>query len=109
MPRWKSTKNIFVDGGEVFDENWMNHTSVQMPPMVHWPGDVPIRFELVEIWEVITELSGPIGVYAAWYPYAEYYIVTKNYKLVAEFEGLHANSQLEKYLIKQNIPYPKTH
>lgn len=106
MPRWKSTKNIFVDGGEVFDENWMNHTTVQAPPSIPWPGDVPIRFELVEIWEVITEQSGGIGVYAAWLPYAEYYIVTKAHKIAAEFEGANANTQLEKYLKINNIPYP---
>ena len=107
MPRWKSTKNIFIDGGEVFDENWMNHSTVQAPPSVPWPGDVPIRFDLVDIWEVIAEQSGGIGVYAAWSPYAEYYIVIKDFKLAAEFEGLYANTQLEKYLIEQNIPYPK--
>lgn len=107
MPRWKSTKNIFVDGGEVFDENWMNYSTVQTPPTMPWPNDVPIRFEHVEIWEVITEQSGGVGVYAAWLPYAEYYIVTGNHKIIAEFEGINANARLETYLKTNNIPYPK--
>jgi hypothetical protein len=61
----------------------------------------------VDIWEVISEMSGPIGVYAAWQPHAELYIVTCGWRIVQEFSGWNANARLEKYLQANNIPYPK--
>ena len=79
-----------------------------MPKQIPWDGNRPIRFEDVDLWEVITEMSGPIGVYAAYQPYAEYYIVTRHWKVWQEFEGYMANERLEQFLINNNIPYPRT-
>lgn len=110
MPRWKVTEQILnlSKDGEFFDENWMNYDSIWQyaPEPIPWNGNRPIRFEDVDLWEVITEMSGPIGVYGAYTPYAEYYIVTQNWRVVTEFEGWMANERLEKYLIANNIPYP---
>ena len=112
MPRWKATEQIINlhKDGEVFDENWMNYDSIfqYMPKQIPWDGNRPIRFEDVDLWEVITEMSGPIGVYAAYQPYAEYYIVTRHWKVWQEFEGYMANERLEQFLINNNIPYPRT-
>ena len=77
-----------------------------MPDPIPWDGSRPIRFEDVDLWEVITEMSGPIGVYAAYQPYEEYYVITQNWRVVAEFEGWMANERLEQFLIENNIPYP---
>lgn len=52
-------------------------------------------------------MSGPIGVYGAYLPYAEYYVVTKNWAIWQEFGGYMANERLEQFLIQNNIPYPK--
>lgn len=112
MPRWKETKQILAlkHDGEVFDENWMNYDRIWQyaPPNPEWTGDRPMRVEDVDIWEVITEMSGPIGVYAAWCPYGELYIVTNGWRIVQEFSGWKANERLEQYLIANNIPYPRT-
>lgn len=112
MPRWKTTQNILAlkNDGEYFDENWMNYDRISQyaPKMIPWDSPRPIRFEDVDLWEVITEMSGPIGVYAAYMPYAEYYVVTNGWRVVAEFEGWKANERLERYLIENNIPYPRT-
>lgn len=112
MPRWKTTENILhlSKDGEYFDENWMNYDRIWQyaPKEIKWDGTRPIRFEDVDLWEVITEMSGPIGVYAAYMPYAEYYVVTMYWKVVAEFEGPHANERLEAFLKENNIPYPYT-
>lgn len=112
MPRWKTTENILnlSKDGEYFDENWMNYDRIWQyaPKEIPWDGNRPIKFEDVDLWEVITEVSGPIGVYAAYMPYAEYYIVTSHWRVVAEFEGPSANERLEKYLIQNGIPYPRT-
>lgn len=112
MPRWKSTPQILAlkNDGEHFDENWMNFDRISQyaPPIIEWNADRPMRVEDVDLWEVITEMSGPIGVYAAYMPYGELYIVTKNWSIAAEFSGWRANERLEQYLIAHNIPYPKT-
>lgn len=111
MPRWKETKQILAlkHDGEVFDENWMNYDRIWQyaPPNPEWTGNRPMLVEDVDIWEVITEMSGPIGVYAAWCPYGELYIVTNGWRIVQEFSGWNANKRLEEYLIQNNIPYPK--
>lgn len=112
MPRWKTTQNLLGvhHDGEYFDENWMNYDKLSQyaPKIIPWDGSRPIRFEDVDIWEVISEWTGLCGVYAAYMPYAEYYIVMNHWKIVAEFEGYMANERLEQYLIEHNITYPKT-
>ena len=107
---WKTTQNILnlKNDGEVFDQNWMNYNSVQMPPSTIWLEKRPLKVEEVDIWEVVSESSGPVGVYAAWCPYDELYVVTKNWRIVAEFSGVNANERLEQYLIKNKIHYPKS-
>lgn len=112
MPRWKETKQLLAleHDGEVFDEDWMNYNSISQyaPPSPSWDGARPMRVDDVDIWEVITEMSGPIGVYAAWCPYDELYIVTNGWRIVAEFSGWRANERLEQYLKQHSIPYPYT-
>lgn len=112
MPRWKTTEQIvnLSKDGEFFDENWMNYDRIWQyaPQPIPWKENRPIKFEDVDLWEVITEISGPIGVYAAYHPYDEYYIVTRKWRIWQEFEGWMANERLEQFLIKHNIQYPKT-
>lgn len=107
MARWKTTQNILKDYQEYFDENWMDSNKAMMPPSPQWHGNRPMTIEDVDLWEVITEMSGPIGVYAAWCPMDELYIVTNRGRIIAEFSGWNANKRLENYLIANNIPYPK--
>jgi hypothetical protein len=100
MHRWKTTDNILKDYKEYFSE--------VIPPSPQWHGNRPMSIEDVDLWEVITEMSGPVGVYAAWCPYDELYIVTNRGTIAAEFSGWNANKRLENYLIEHNIPYPKS-
>ena len=112
MPRWKATEQILNlhKDGEVFDENWMNYDRIfqYMPDPTPWTEARPPRGEEIDIWEVITEMSGPVGVYAAWQPHAELYVVTSGWRIVAEFSGWNANKRLETFLIEQGIPFPST-
>ena len=111
MPRWKATTQILDPSkdGEYFDENWMNYDRISQyaPPIIEWTGDRPMQVEDVDLWEVITEQSGPVGVYAAYMPFGELYVVTSDWRVVAEFTGWNANGRLEEYLIANSIPYPK--
>lgn len=109
MPRWKTTENILhlSKDGEYFDENWMNYDSIYqyLPPNPPWNEERLIRFEDVDIWEVIAEWSGLSGIYAAWCPHAHYFIVTDHWTVVAEFWGIEGEKRLHQYMIDNNIPF----
>jgi hypothetical protein len=109
MPRWKSTEQVLnlSKDGEVFDENWMNYDSIYqyLPLNPLWNENRLIRFEDVEIWEVIAEWTGLSGIYAAWSPYAHYFIIIDNWTVIAEFWGIEGEKQLHQYMIKNNIPF----
>ena len=78
MPFFKSTYNILKkpDEDEVFDINWFDSPTLQLPPSPHWDYQREMTIEDVDIWEVLVENGGGVGVYAAWCPYAEFYLVT---------------------------------
>lgn len=84
MPFFKSNKNIFYDvsSDEVFDENLMDYPTLHLPETSQWDYKRELSVEDVEIWQVLYEQGGGIGVYASWKPYAEFYMVTtvKRYK-----------------------------
>ena len=109
MPRWKTTENILIPNkdGEYFDENWMNYDSIYqyIPLNPPWEENRLIKFEDVDLWEVIVEWSGLSGVYAAWSPYAHYFIVTDNWKIVGEYWGIDGEKKLQNYLIENNISF----
>ena len=77
MPTFKSTYNILTkqDEDEVFDPNWMDSPELVLPPTKEWDYKRPLTVEDVDIWEVLHEQGGGYGVYAAWLPYAEFYMV----------------------------------
>jgi hypothetical protein len=78
MAIFKTNRDIFTAPweDELFNENWMDHDVPYAPPTVNWKYDREMRVEDVEIWEQICYKSGGIGLYAAYLPYAEFYIVT---------------------------------
>jgi hypothetical protein len=78
MPFFKSTYNILKkpDEDEVFDINWFDSPTLQLPPSLKWDYQREMTIEDVDIWEVLVERGGGLGVYAAWCPYAEFYLIT---------------------------------
>lgn len=109
MPFFKTGKDILF-GGEFFDENWMDSNKLVLPPKVDWDYSRPLKFEDVDIWEVIAE-PWDIGVYAAWNPYAEFYVVVngryngwQNPHLdIEEYYGPGAQIKIQKRLKELNI------
>jgi hypothetical protein len=73
--RFRTNKNIFVDYGEYFEPHWTDSNKVEVPPNPKWDYSRELGIEDVDIWEVIWEAGGGNGVYAAWCPYAEFYMV----------------------------------
>jgi hypothetical protein len=78
MPFFKSTYNILKkpDEDEVFDPNWFDSDTLQLPPSPKWDYQREMTVEDVDIWEVLAERGGGWGIYAAWCPYAEFYLIT---------------------------------
>ena len=75
MPFFKTTHNIIVDSGEYFESKWMDSDKLQLPPKQDWDYSRELHIEEVDLWEVIYENSGAFGLYAAWLPYAEFYLM----------------------------------
>jgi len=78
MPIFKSTYNILKkpDDDEVYDPNWMDSDKLILPPKIEWDYSRALTIEDIDIWEVLYEASGGLGVYASWLPYAEFYMIT---------------------------------
>jgi len=107
---FRTTEQIFK-GGVYFDQNWSElppHFLNTPRPNSFWNSKKEIEVEDVDFWEVICETGGGNGVYAAYQPYAEIYLVRHDNIFLECFSGLNANLRAEKYCIKNNISYPKT-
>ena len=74
MPIFRTTYQILTGEGEYFDPNWMDSDKLILPPRDYWDYQRELRVEDVNVWEMITE-PWDIGVYAAWDPYAEFYLI----------------------------------
>ena len=108
MPIFKSTYNILSKPweDEVFDPNWMDSDKLVLPPKINWDYSRELQIEDVDVWEVIFEATGPIGVYAAWLPHAEFYLLLLPPEDggVITFYGKGAQKQIQKAIKNLNWP-----
>jgi hypothetical protein len=86
MLRFRTTENILKDRAnkEHFDPNWLDVPSIEFfigPPKSNWSYKREMTIEDVDVWEVIHEENHGLGVYAAWSPYAEFYMITAGYDI----------------------------
>jgi hypothetical protein len=107
MPRFKTTEQILKGTDEYFDENWMDSPFLQLPEYSSWDYSRPLQIEDIDIWEVITEMSGPTGLYAAWLPYAEFYMIIVRRNIDSTYYGKGSDEHASKRCDELGIPYPK--
>jgi hypothetical protein len=112
MPFFKTTHNILVDHGEHFDSNWMDSDTLKLPPNPKWDYKRELQIEDVDIWEVVYEIDS-VGVYAAWAPHAEYYLVKTPWSLIQQgqqpiwtFYGPKASDRVRAKLAEWGIVIP---
>ena len=111
--RFKTTQNIFKDFQEVFDTNWMDSNKIITPPKQDWDYKRPMQIEDVNIWEVIHEQGGAVGIYASWDPYAEFYMIRVGWFLEQQgygaevYYGPGAMASVIKRAEEMVIPMPK--
>jgi hypothetical protein len=113
MPFFKTTYNILVRPGEdeLFDPNWMNSDKMILPPKNDWDYSRELQIEDIHIWEVLYEASGGIGIYAAWDPFAEFYMFTTgwvpktmNDRIIETYYGPQASKKVKQRADSLNIP-----
>lgn len=119
MPIFKTTLNILKipDHDELHNRNWMDSDKLQLPPggiddpKAAWDYNREMTIEDVDIWEVLYEASGGIGVYAAWCPYAEFYMVTTGWipntvcdRIIETYYGPTAQQIVYKRAAELGIP-----
>lgn len=107
MPRFKSTQNILKDNSEEFDPNWLDRPSLELPPSIPWDRSRQLQVEDIDLWEVITETAGPCGLYAAWLPYEEFYMIIINGNIDSTYYGEGCDKYAAKRCEELKIPYPK--
>jgi len=98
MNQFRTTAGIFntKTGKEIyFDPNWMDSNVIITPPNKPWDYSRELNIEDIDLWEVIWE-SSLAGVYAAWNPHAEYYLITTPYEknTVETYYGAGANAKV---------------
>lgn len=110
MPQFKTNQNIFKDfGDEVWNDNNMDSDKIVLPPSPDWSYDRIMEIEDVEVWEVIIERGGGTAVYAAWCPYAEFYMVRHSWGEELEvFYGRFVQPQVLERIDELKIPYSKS-
>ncbi len=109
--QFKSTRDIIKTPNldEVFDINWMDSNKIVLPPTKYWDYKRELKIEDVQVWEVICGGFNNFGVYAAWEPYAEFYLVHRIYpEFIETFYGPKAQEKLKEFMKKNGIPIYET-
>jgi hypothetical protein len=83
----------------------------QGDPDGHWHYLREPRLEEITIWEEIFYQPGNFGIYGAWNPYAEFYIIVydlyiSNTSTVETFYGVNASKNLKERASKLGIDLP---
>jgi len=78
MPQYRTTADIFtnLERNEIYDDPNFDPERSHIPPLKEWDYKRKLTLQDVDIWEVITEASGGLGLYASHLPYAEFYLLT---------------------------------
>jgi hypothetical protein len=96
MPIFRTTEHILRGEGEFYDPNWMDSDKLILPPSQPWDYQREMFMEDVNIWEVIAE-PWDVAIYAAWDPYAEFYLVRVESNPGQKFPGEKRTYQFETY------------
>ena len=113
MPFFKSTYNILTKPweDEVWNDNWMDSDKIVLPPKRDWDYSRELTIEDVDLWEVVYQRGGGTGVYAAWSPYAEFYMITDRFHTshndphIQTFYGPGALEKVKLVMKQKQIPF----
>jgi hypothetical protein len=111
MPQFKTTKDILKSPweDELYNENWIDSNTLITPPKKNWDYSRELKIEDIDIWEVLYYEGGGLGLYAAWEPYAEFYLITQRYfsirnNAIETYYGKGAQQAVQKRCKDLGIP-----
>jgi hypothetical protein len=122
MLQFKTTYNILKkpDEDEAFNQKWFSTDKLSLPPKINWDYKRELKIEDVDLWEVLYEESNGVGVYAAWMPYAEFYIITTGFdfntpptvingfwyydRIIETYYGSNSNKQVHARCMELRLP-----
>jgi hypothetical protein len=115
MPFYKTTFNILKEPwkDELFNEELFNGPEVYIPPTKEWDYSRQLKIEDVDIWEVIYEQGGGVGVYASHEPLAEFYMIRVGWQLeqqgygIETYYGPGSVKRVMKRMDELGLPYGK--
>ena len=112
MPQFRETSAIFTDEKtNIFDKDWdIVNKPAFFPPNSDWDYQRDMMIEDVNIWEVILEQSNGPSLYAAWDPYAEFYMIVDSSSMSVEyFYGSKSSQKVFKRMkeLGQNLAVSK--
>lgn len=70
---FKTTREILTNDSLI--NNQSKNNSPELPPRLDWDYSKEIKLKDVELWDEIYRQPGNIGIYVAWSPYAEFYMI----------------------------------
>jgi hypothetical protein len=105
---------IFKSTYEIINNPWGETEDVtvsKIPPV--WNNERDISIDDVVVWEQIYHQPGNIGIYVAWSPYTEFYLVaydlfTKTTAGFKTFSGPDAITEVQQLASELNIELPTT-
>ena len=68
----KTQEILFLQSLDVLE---VKNQSAQLPPQLDWNYTREPTLKDIDVWEEIYRQPGNIGIYAAWSPYAEFYMI----------------------------------
>ena len=105
---------IFKSTYEIINKPWDESEDIpvlKIPPA--WNNERDISIDDVVVWEQIYHQPGNIGIYVAWSPYAEFYLVvynlfTKTNAGLKTFRGPDTITEIQQLTSEINIKLPTT-
>jgi hypothetical protein len=105
----------FISTSDIKNNSWSQRNYdknfLLTPPSDPWNLNSDPDLEDIRVWEEIYYDPGIIGVYAAWDPYCEFYIIDYPFikdtdKRFLKFYGFESSDKIQKILKKYNIEIP---
>jgi len=75
MDELKTAETMLTDIWRTPSNKSNNINLLTLPPRREWQYKEEIKFADVSLWEEIYHQPGNFGIYAAWDPYAEFYVI----------------------------------
>ena len=105
---------IFKSTYEIINNPWGRTEDIavsKIPPS--WNSERDISIDDVVVWEQIYHQPGNIGIYVAWSPYTEFYLVaydlfTQTAAGLKTFSGAGAITEIQQLTSELNINLPTT-